>query len=118
MKEPLIPLYVRLAAEHARRLEEAVSTSGKSKRQVVEDAVREHLADSGLVGRITLPEPEPEILTAVEAAALLRVDDGELIAAAQRGELPGRQIGEEWRFSRAALLAWLGRDAPADATVT
>jgi excisionase family DNA binding protein len=109
MKEPPTPLYVRLAAEQARRLEEAVSVSGKSKRQLVEDAVREHLSDQNLtVGRIALGEEGPEILTAPEAAALLRVQESDLLAAAAQGELPGRAIGEEWRFSRAALLAWLG----------
>lgn len=111
MKEPPTPLYVRLAAEQARRLEEAVSSSGKSKRQLVEDAVRDHLAGEPIaVGRITLNEEAPEILTAGEAAALLRVRESELVAAARLGELPGRAIGEEWRFSRAALLAWLRRD--------
>jgi excisionase family DNA binding protein len=111
MKEPPTPLYVRLAADQARRLEEAVSVSGKSKRQLIEDAVRDHLTDTGLaVGRIALREEAPEILTAPEAAALLRVEESELLAAAGRGELPGRAIGAEWRFSRAALLAWLRVD--------
>jgi excisionase family DNA binding protein len=117
VKPAQTPLYVRLPTEQARRLDEAVSASGKSKRQLVEDAVREHLSDDGLaVSRITLPEPEPEILTATEAATLLRVDADELVAAADRGELPGRRIGTQWRFSRAALLAWLGRSTPADPT--
>lgn len=49
------------------RLERAVSVSGKSKRQLVKDAVC--------------------------------------------GEVPGRQIAGEWRFSRDALLNWLGVDA-------
>jgi excisionase family DNA binding protein len=96
------PLYVRLSAEPARQLEEAVAASGKSKRQIVEEAV------SGLVvGRVELREPVPEVLTASEAAALLRVDEAALLAAAAQGELPGRRIGEEWRFSKAALLGWL-----------
>ena len=125
IKEPRTPLYVRLPAEQARRLEEAVSASGKSKRQLIEDAVREHLTagtDRDLtVGRITLSEETPEVLTAAEAAALLRVEEGDLVAAAQRGELPARAIGEEWRFSRAALLAWLRGDqqpAPTNARTT
>jgi hypothetical protein len=29
------------------------------------------------------------------------------VRAAERGELPGRRIGDEWRFGREALLAWL-----------
>jgi excisionase family DNA binding protein len=85
-----------------------VSISGKSKRQLIEDAVREHLTDDGLtVGRISLNEEAPEILTVPEAAALLRVSESDLLAAAARGDLPARTIGDEWRFSRAALLAWL-----------
>ena len=29
-------------------------------------------------------------------------------ALAEAGELPGRRIGGDWRFPRAALLEWLG----------
>jgi len=43
-----------------------------------------------------------------EAAALLRLEEVAVRAAADAGELPGRRVGEEWRFSRSALLAWLG----------
>jgi transcriptional regulator GlxA family with amidase domain len=28
-------------------------------------------------------------------------------ALAEEGKLPGRRIGEHWRFSRPALVAWL-----------
>jgi hypothetical protein len=34
---------------------------------------------------------------------------------AEQGELPGRQLAGEWRFSRAALLAWLAQPAPSPA---
>lgn len=110
------PLYVRLAADQTRRLARAVSVSGKSKRQLVEDAVREHLTDDGLVvgGRVALREEMPEILTAAEAASLLRVDEGQLIDAARRCDLPGRMVGSDWRFSRSALLSWLGADQGQD----
>jgi hypothetical protein len=33
-------------------------------------------------------------------------------ALADAGELPGRKIGDEWRFLRSALLAWLGATSP------
>ncbi|HEX8102078.1 MAG TPA: helix-turn-helix domain-containing protein, partial [Solirubrobacteraceae bacterium] len=102
------PLYVRLAADPARALEEAVAQTGKSKRQIVEDAVSEHLT----VGRVALQEKAPEVLTAPEAAALLRVAEADLIGAAEAGELPGRRIGAEWRFSREALLAALATAGP------
>jgi excisionase family DNA binding protein len=108
MADAPTPLYVRLAAEETRRLEHAVSASGKSKRQLVEEAVREHLTDDGLVvGHAALREAAPEVLTVGEAAALLRLEEAVVREAAERGELPGRRLAGHWRFSRAALLAWL-----------
>jgi excisionase family DNA binding protein len=114
MAEQPTPLYVRLAAEQARRLDQAAASSGKSKRQLIEDAVRVHLTDDGLVvGHAQLHEDAPAVLTAAEAAALLRVDERQLAEAAARGDVPGRRIGAEWRFSREALLAWLrGESVP------
>ncbi|MGH8503077.1 MAG: helix-turn-helix domain-containing protein [Gammaproteobacteria bacterium] len=49
----------------------------------------------------------PEVLTLAEAARLLRIDPGELARFAERDIVPGRRLGTQWRFSRAALLAWL-----------
>jgi excisionase family DNA binding protein len=110
MPDRQTPLYVRIASDSARRLDEAVASSGMTKRQIVEDAVREHLGtgkEGLVVGRIALHEPAPDVLTAGEAAALLRIAEPELLGAAERGELPARRIGDEWRFGREALLAWL-----------
>ena len=42
-----------------------------------------------------------------QAADLLQVSEGEVQALAERGELPGRRIGDQWRFARSALLTWL-----------
>ena len=33
-----------------------------------------------------------------------------VVELAEQGELPGRKVGEEWRFSREAILAWLVAD--------
>jgi excisionase family DNA binding protein len=105
-----IPLYVRLGAAQSQRLERAVALSGKSKRQIIEDAVRDHLDDQGLeVGRIALRETPPDVLTLEEAASFLRVSPEALRAAVADGTVPARQIGGEWRFARQALLAWLGQ---------
>jgi excisionase family DNA binding protein len=117
MPAPRTPLYVRLSEEPSRRLERAVSISGRSKRQIVEEAVRDHLDDAGLVvGRVALREPAAEVLTLEEAAALLRVGASALEAAAGTGGVPGRRIGDAWRFSKASLIAWLGQQAPAPET--
>jgi excisionase family DNA binding protein len=51
----------------------------------------------------------PEVLTLAEAAAYLRVPEAELGRMAGSQGLPGRRIGTEWRFSRAAIQDWLRR---------
>ena len=33
--------------------------------------------------------------------------EAEVVALAEQGTLPGRRIGDRWRFSRLALIAWL-----------
>jgi excisionase family DNA binding protein len=50
-----------------------------------------------------LPAPSP--VSAPDE--LLQVPEEELIALAEAGRLPGRRIGEHWRFARPALIAWL-----------
>jgi excisionase family DNA binding protein len=41
--------------------------------------------------------------SAAQVARLLHVSKPTVIAAARRGELPGRQVGKQWRFSCLAL---------------
>ena len=53
------------------------------------------------------PADLPEVLTPGQAAQLLQVDEDAVLALAEEGRLPGRRIGEEWRFARAALVEWL-----------
>jgi excisionase family DNA binding protein len=55
-------------------------------------------------------ETGDEVMTPAETAALLKLDEPAVLAAAQGGDLPSRQIGGHWRFSRRAILAWLGGD--------
>ena len=69
-----------------------------------------------VVGRADfVPGPAPEVLTVEQAAELLQTDPDAVRALADAGELPGRKIGDEWRFLRRAVLAWLGAAAPPDA---
>lgn len=49
----------------------------------------------------------PEVLTLAEAAAYLRIPEAELGRIAGSQGPPGRRIGAEWRFSRAAIQDWL-----------
>ena len=64
----------------------------------------------------------PEILNIEEAAALLGVSIKTFNKVLHSQNLPARKIGREWKFSRSALIAWVGsgkssafyRDTPAD----
>ncbi len=48
-----------------------------------------------------------EVLTLAEAAAYLRVSEGDVLRLVQEESLPGRMIGKEWRFLKSALQDWL-----------
>lgn len=53
---------------------------------------------------------EQDVLVIEEAAQLLRMQPDRLRALAAAERVPARNVGGEWRFSRAALLEWLKGD--------
>jgi excisionase family DNA binding protein len=55
-----------------------------------------------------------DVLTAEEAAPLLKVSKWTLYAAANRGEVPHRRLGRRMLFLRSALMAWLSGAGPRD----
>jgi excisionase family DNA binding protein len=123
-------LFVRLTAEQAQRLDRAASALPAHKKDLIGGLVDRYVDPSSPEGLealrtltserrvvIELPKADPvvghadfrpaEVLDAEGAADLLGVAQQEIVALAERGELPGRKIGEAWRFSRVALLSWL-----------
>lgn len=48
-----------------------------------------------------------DVLTLSEAATYLRVPEEDILRLTRLQELPGRQIGNEWRFLKAGLQDWL-----------
>jgi len=54
----------------------------------------------------------PVVMTLEEAASFLRSDQDKVVQMISDDCLPGRKVGGQWRFSRAALLDWLARKAP------
>jgi len=42
-----------------------------------------------------------------QAAEFLQIEPATVIEMAEADKLPGRKLGKHWRFSRAALVAWL-----------
>jgi excisionase family DNA binding protein len=72
----------------------------------------EAMDDSLSIGRAAFqPAAEPlEVLTLRQAADLLQADVETVEEMAEAEELPGRRVGEQWRFSRQAVLKWLAAD--------
>ena len=114
------PLFVRLPAAEAAKLDQASHELRVPKKDLVTalvaraefDELRRVVVEVGkdelTVGRADFrPNPAPEVLTLVQAAELLQLEPAAVAELAAAGELPGRKIGDEWRFARAAVLAWL-----------
>ncbi len=53
------------------------------------------------------PEPTREILNIEEASHLLGVSTKTFAKVLRQGQLPGRKVGREWKFSRQALIDWV-----------
>jgi excisionase family DNA binding protein len=130
---PTSALYVRLPAGEAERLDRAAQALGVHKKDLVAGLVSRYvhpetrrglgelaelaaprrltldLAESELaVGSYSFHEYElPEVLSPVQAAQLLQLPLEVVIGLAESGELPGRKLGGEWRFSKAGIVAWL-----------
>ncbi|HEY3829490.1 MAG TPA: helix-turn-helix domain-containing protein [Solirubrobacteraceae bacterium] len=133
--EPTAALFVRIPTEHARRLDRAAFELRVPKQSLISELVERYVdpdspaslaelhgswdgarrrvtvetLDQGelTVGHHSFRPGIPEVLTAQEAAELLQVQDEVVLELARAGELPGRELGGEWRFARAALLRWL-----------
>lgn len=52
--------------------------------------------------------PDREIMTLEEAAALLGVSVKTFNKVLHTQSIPARKIGREWKFSRRALIEWIG----------
>lgn len=79
----------------------------------LQTVAQEHDSNEGApaVGRHSFRAAEPgEVLTAAQAADLLQVEEAAVLDLAEQGCLPGQLIAGQWRFARAALLAWLSGD--------
>jgi excisionase family DNA binding protein len=118
-------LFVRIPSTEAAKLDRAANALGAPKRELITRLVARYVdpedpatlsrlggAETELsVGRAWFrPAEELEILTPAQLAGLLQVDEATVVAMAERRELPARKVGEEWRFSREAILAWLAEE--------
>jgi excisionase family DNA binding protein len=129
-------LFVRIPREQASRLDRASQAVATPKKDLIAGLVARHVDPDSPGGiealreiahaggrRIVIegeerqvqpgfgffsPAPQSEVLDADGAAELLRVERDTVVNLAETGDLPGRSLDGEWRFSRQALLDWLG----------
>ncbi len=55
------------------------------------------------------PDTYKDVLTLEEASQLFQVSTKTFLKMLREEDLPARKVGREWRFSRAALLAWVAQ---------
>jgi excisionase family DNA binding protein len=108
-------LFVRLPAGAASRLDRAAEALGMRKKDLVAGLVERYVDPDSprAMGALRLGSysfqsyEAAEVLDVPQAAELLQVDEATIVELAEGGKLPGRKLGKAWRFSRAALVAWL-----------
>ncbi|HST39733.1 MAG TPA: helix-turn-helix domain-containing protein [Conexibacter sp.] len=125
-------LFVRIPTTEARALDRAAFELKLSKQELVSNLVSRYVdpaspasmealrtlgAAPPPTGTLSLgrhdfrPDPVAEVLDIDDAAALLQVEPAVVERLAEEGELPGRRLGDQWRFARQAILAWLSADS-------
>jgi excisionase family DNA binding protein len=115
-------LYVRIPVAVAEKLDRAAFDLKRSKQDLIAGLVS--AADADTLRRVTVETTDdtytighasfrafspPDVLTIAQLAEWLQVEEAAVAELAESGELPGRRLGDEWRFSREAVLDWLGR---------
>ena len=132
---PETALYVRLPATAIDKLHRAAEALGIHKKDLVADLVSRYVdpdTTRGLSALGSLSQPRrvtfelddtgptlgsysfhpydpPEVMNAEQAGEFLQINEAVVVELAEAGQLPGRKLGSVWRFSRAALVAWLTR---------
>lgn len=132
-------IFVRLPDSQARLLDRAAAAVPARKKDLISGLLARHLdpdtpegleelraiaTPSGRARRIVIEPGEPrlqpgfaafspsapiEVLDAAGAAELLAIDVETLLKLAEEGEVPGRRVGDQWRFARQGLLDWLSK---------
>jgi excisionase family DNA binding protein len=135
-KKPATPiegaLFVRLPAAAVDKLDRASELTGIRKKDLVAGLVSKYVdpdsrrglsalgslsthkvmvdvgESSPAVGSYSFQAYDPpEVMNAEQAGQFLQIDESVVVDMAEAGKLPGRKLGAVWRFSRAALVAWL-----------
>ena len=130
--QPEGALFVRLPATAVEKLDRAAEVLGMRKKDLVASLVSKYVDPDSKRGlsalgalssqRVTVDASDggptvgsysfqaydpPEVMNVEQAAQFLQIDEAVVVEMAEAGKLPGRRLGAAWRFSRAALVAWL-----------
>ncbi|HUJ61244.1 MAG TPA: helix-turn-helix domain-containing protein [Kofleriaceae bacterium] len=134
-KKPESGLYVKIPQTAIDRLHRAAEALGVHKKDLVAGLVTRYVDPDSQRGldalstlspqrRVTIdvdeagptmghysfhPHDPPEVMNAEQAAEFLQIEHAVVLELAEAGQLPGRKLGTQWRFSRAALVAWLAQ---------
>jgi len=100
------PLFVRLPAPLLTELDARIESDGRTKQAVVEDLLSQQLQAP--------PSETVDIVDLTTVAALLGVSERDVLDRIAGGDFPARRFGAQWRFSRAAVAAWLHGTDPID----
>jgi excisionase family DNA binding protein len=116
---PDTALFVRIPQAQARALDRLAFESRRPKQAVVSELLGRYIdgrrtplavrAEEPQLGWHSFRATQSDVLTLEGVAELLEVEPALVAELAEKGELPGRQIGSDWRFARAAVLAWLAQ---------
>lgn len=122
MPDDRAALFVRIPTAQARRLDARAGALGRTKQDLVTEllggwlgpqsrpAERGPEPQRGVLGVLDLEQDQ--VFTLDELAEFLKLDSESVMERVGSGELPGRLFGQQWRFSRHAVLRWLdGTDA-------
>ena len=114
------PLFVRIPKVEADKLDRAAFELKRPKQEIIASLISRYVdpapglpalergAEELTVGRHTFRASPLDVLTPAALADLLQIEEELVIGLAERAGIPGRKIGDEWRFSRQAVLDWLG----------
>ncbi len=125
-------LFVRLPATAVDKLDRAAEVLGMRKKDLVAGLVSRYVDPDSRQGLSALgslatrsipaelgpagplrgsysfqPHDPPEVMDVRQAAEFLQIDEAAIVELAESGELPGRKLGDSWRFARAGLVTWL-----------
>src|SRR5215208_212658 len=101
-------LYVRIPTAEAEKLHRAADVLGRPKRELITKLVAQFDPDDPVWTReLAGPMEVAHAEWSVGQHSFRPAAELEILTPA---ELPGRKVGEEWRFSREAILAWLAAE--------